>query len=205
MFRSDSSQIVQKLSSLLESRDIRHSQRPQLWSQPSALLYEFTWCRREQEEGRWCGLGSSSRLCSRDGKICCCGDTLSTIFLLACFCALLPAFRFSFFFSFLIFFLHPGMFIFFVSLRLCSSHLLLSASTCFIRSSTCSFCLFVSFVPYPISKFFCFLFVLFFFFVALISRVAFFLWCSRTRYASTRFAYLDSLAFGFSRSQSVTT
>ena len=36
----------------------------------------------------------------------------------------------SFFFSF-IFFLHPGMFIF-VSLRLCSSHLLLSASTYFI-------------------------------------------------------------------------
>ena len=62
-------------------------------------------------------------------KKCCYGDAVSTIFLLACFCALLPTFRFSFFF--LIFFLHPGMFIF-VSLRLCSSHLLLSASTYFI-------------------------------------------------------------------------
>ena len=73
---------------------------------------------------------SPSRLCSRDGKICCYGDALSTIFLLACFCTLLPTFRFSFFFSFLIFFpLHPGMSIFLVSLRLCSSHLLLSAST----------------------------------------------------------------------------
>ena len=73
---------------------------------------------------------SPSRLCSRDGKICCYEDALSTIFLLACFRALLPTFRFSFFFLFLIFFpCNPGMFIFFVSLRLCSSHLLLSAST----------------------------------------------------------------------------
>ena len=47
---------------------------------------------------------SSSRLCSRDGKICCYGDAMSTIFLLACFCALLPTFRFSFFFSFFSFF-----------------------------------------------------------------------------------------------------
>ena len=36
------------------------------------------------------------------------------------------------------------------------------------------------------------------FLVALISRVAFSLLCSRTRYASTWFAYVDSLAFGFS-------
>ena len=43
---------------------------------------------------------SPSRLCSRVGKICFYGDALSTIFLLACFCALLPTFRFSFFFSF---------------------------------------------------------------------------------------------------------
>ena len=49
---------------------------------------------------------SLSRLCGRDGKIRCYGDALSTIFLLARFCALLPTFRFSFFisFSFLIFF-----------------------------------------------------------------------------------------------------
>ena len=39
---------------------------------------------------------SPSRLCSTDGKICCYGDALSTIFFLACFCALLPNFRFRF-------------------------------------------------------------------------------------------------------------
>jgi len=116
---------------------------------------------------------SPSRLCSRDGKICCYGDALSTIFLLACFCALLPTFRFSFL-SFRIFFLHPGMFIFFVSLRLCSSHLLLSASTYFIVRvlSACVICT----LPH--------LGILLFFysssiyiFVALISRVAFFCRC----------------------------
>ena len=47
---------------------------------------------------------SPSRLCSRDGKICCYGDALSTFFLLACVSALLPTFRFSFFFSFFSFF-----------------------------------------------------------------------------------------------------
>ena len=61
--------------------------------------------------------------------ICVYGNALSTIFLLAFGpCFLLFVFRFSFL-TFLIFFLHPGMVIFFVSLRLCSSHLLLSAST----------------------------------------------------------------------------
>ena len=45
-------------------------------------------------------------------------------------CALLPTFRF-YFLSFLIFILHPSIFIFFVSLRPCSTHLLLSASTYF--------------------------------------------------------------------------
>ena len=80
-----------------------------------------------------CVLRSASRLCSRDGKICCYGAALSTIFFLACFSAFLPTFRFSFFvFLFSYFFsLHPGMFIFFVSRRLCSSHLPLSASTYF--------------------------------------------------------------------------
>ena len=54
------------------------------------------------------------------------------------------------------------------------------------------FLLLVSFVPYPISEFFVFVHLLrsSIFFVALISRVAFFLLCSRTRW----FAYLDSLA-----------
>ena len=81
-----------------------------------------------------CVTRSPSRLCSRDGKICCYGDALSTIFLLAFFCALFPTFRFFvfLFFFFLFFPLHPGMFIFFVSLRLFSSHLLLSASAYFI-------------------------------------------------------------------------
>ena len=51
---------------------------------------------------------------------------------LACFCALLPTFRFLFSFFSYFFSRHPGMFMFFVSLRLCSSHLLLSASTYFI-------------------------------------------------------------------------
>ena len=63
------------------------------------------------------------------------------------------------------------------------------------------FLLVVSLVPYPISEFFCFSFVQFFF-VALIPRVAFFLLlCSRTRYASTWFAFLESLPFGFSLSR----
>ena len=101
----------------------------------------------------------------------------------SCLLAFVPCFLlFVFRFSFLIFFLHTGMFIFFVSLRLCSSHLLLSASTYFIPSRN-SLVFFIR----PA-----------FFFVGLISRVAFLLLCYRTRYASTWFAYLDSLAFGFS-------
>ena len=84
---------------------------------------------------------SPSRLCSRDGKIVFMEtDALSTIFLLACLLLCL-AFYFSFFFSFLIFSLHTGMFIF-VSLRLSSSHLLLSASTYFMVRvlSACVIC-----------------------------------------------------------------
>ena len=73
-----------------------------------------------------CVARSSSWFCSRDGKICCYGDALSTILLLACFCALLPTFRFSFLFSFHTFF--PG-----IPVCLSSSHhLLLSACTYFI-------------------------------------------------------------------------
>ena len=129
---------------------------------------------------------SPSWLCSRDGKICCYGNALSTIFLLACFfCALLPTFGFWFLavLSFLIFSLHPGMFIFFVSLRLCSSHLLLSGSTYFIfivrvRSA----CRVICTLPHlGILSFF----IRLVFFVALTFRVAFFSLCSRTRYAST--------------------
>ena len=72
--------------------------------------------------------------------------------LLAFFRALLPTFGFSFSFLSYFFSLHPGVFIFFVSLRLCSSHLLLSASTNFIVR-VLSACI-VSFVPYPVSEFF---------------------------------------------------
>ena len=79
------------------------------------------------------------------------------------------------------FFLHPGTFIFFVSLRLCSSHLLLSASTYFIVR-VLSACVICTLPHLGIVSFFV---RLAFFFVALISRVAFFLLCSRTRYAST--------------------
>ena len=121
---------------------------------------------------------SPSRLCSRDGsrdgKICCYGNATSTIFLLALVpCFLLSVFRFSFL-SFPLLSLHPGMFIFLVSLRLCSIHLLLSASTDFIPGSTCSCCLCHL---YPTLSRNCFVFLRFVFFVALISRVAFF--CAR--------------------------
>ena len=86
---------------------------------------------------------SPPRLCSRDEKISCYGDAMSTIFLLDCFFLCLASY-FSFFvflfLLFLFFFLHPGMFTLFVSLRLCSSHLRLSASTYYFYN-TCSFCL----------------------------------------------------------------
>ena len=85
---------------------------------------------------------SPSWFCSRDGNICCYGNALSTIFILAFVpCFLLFIFRFSFL-SFRIFLLHPDIFIFFMSLRLCSSHLLLSASTYIIVRvrSACVIC-----------------------------------------------------------------
>ena len=74
---------------------------------------------------------SPARLRSRDGNFCYYGDALSTIFLLFC-CALLPTFS-----HFLL--RCPGMFIFFVFLRLCSSrHLsLLSPSThSYVKTTT---------------------------------------------------------------------
>ena len=58
--------------------------------------------RKKMADG---GARSPSRLCSRDGKICCYGDALRTNFLpafVACF--LLFVLRFAFFFYFLIFF-----------------------------------------------------------------------------------------------------
>ena len=84
---------------------------------------------------------SPSRLCSIDGKICCYGDALSTIFLLLRLASYFSFFAFLFILSF---FVRPGMLISFVSLRLCSRHLLLSASTYSERvfdSTMCTFCL----------------------------------------------------------------
>ena len=127
-----------------------------------------------------CVARSPSRLCSRDGKICCYGDALNMIFLLAfVLCFLLFVFHISFLY-FLIFSLHSGSFIFFLSL-LCSSHLLLSASTYFIVRVlfACVIC------TLPHVGVLLFFILLVFFLVALISRVASFLLCSRTRYAST--------------------
>ena len=69
------------------------------------------------------------------------------------------------------FFLHSGMFSFFVSLRLCSSHLVLTASTYFIVrviSACCVIC------TLPQLRILLFFIRFFFFFLAFISRVAFF-------------------------------
>ena len=133
-----------------------------------------------------CVARSPSRLCSRDGKICCYGDALSTISCLLAFvpCFLVLVFRCSFL-SFLTFSLHPGMFIFFVSLGLCSSHLLLSASTYFIVRvfSACVICIL------PHLGIIMFFIRLLFFRSSYFSGGVFFLLCSLTRCASTRFAY----------------
>ena len=133
---------------------------------------------------------SPSRLCSWDGKVCCYGDALSmsTIFLLA----FVPCFLLFVFVSFSYFFLHPGMFIF-VSLCLCGSHLLLSASTYFIVRvlSARVIC------TLPHLGILLFFIRLVFFRSSCFSGGVFLLY-SRTRYASTWFAYLDSWAtFGF--------
>ena len=94
--------------------------------------------------------GSQFRLCSRDGKICCYGDALSTIFLLTCPCALLPTFLFSF------------LFLFFSCIPVCLSSSCLfvcSAAICYsqqVRILWYVFFLLVSFVPKPMSELFCF-------------------------------------------------
>ena len=125
---------------------------------------------------------SPSRLCSRDGKICCYGDALSTIYCLLAFvpCFLFFLSRFSLL-PFLIFFLHLGMFIF-VSLLMCSRHLLLSASTYFIlrvlSACLCHLC------PTPFRNSFVFYSFSVFFRSSYFSGGVFLL-CSRTRYAST--------------------
>ena len=67
------------------------------------------------------------------------------------------------------------MFIFFVSLRLCSSHLLLSASTYYIVRVLSACCVICTLPHLGILFFNSFSF---FFFVALNSRVAFFFYCA---------------------------
>ena len=122
---------------------------------------------------------SASRLCDRDGKTCCSGDALSTIFLFAFICALLPTFRFSCLFSY---FFPASRYVY---LRVTSSVQQQSGTLSkYVFYSTCSFCS-CHLYPTPSRNYFVFYSFSSFFFVALISRVAFFLLCSRTRYAST--------------------
>ena len=145
---------------------------------------------------------SPSRLCRRDGKICCYGGAFSTIFLLACFCALLPTFRFSFLFSFFSYCSPASRCVYLLCVP--SSVQQPSATLSkYVFHSTCPFCL-CHLYPTP-SRNYLFFIRLVLFFVALTSRVTFFLLCSRTWYARTWSAYLESLAFGFSVSLSVTT
>ena len=99
---------------------------------------------------------SPSRLCSRDGKICCYGDALSTIFLLLCLAS-------YFAFSFLSF------------LTISCTPVCLSSSCPFVCTAAIYysqqvrilwyvfFLLVVSFVPYLISELFCVLLFLVFF------------------------------------------
>ena len=112
--------------------------------------------------------------------------------MLLCLASCFLYFVFLFFRFFYLFFLHQFMFIFFVSLRLCSRHMLLSASTYFIvrvLSACVSFTL-------PHLGILLFSYSCRIFLVAPFCLVAFLL-CSRTRYTSTWFVYVDSLAFGF--------
>ena len=135
-----------------------------------------------------------------------CGVAMETPWVrFACLLAFVPCFLiFVFrFCSFLYYYFSciPVCFIF-VSLRLCSSNLLLSESTYFIVR-VLSACVICTLPHLGILEFFYSSSI--FFFVALISRVSFFLLCSRTRYVRTWFAYLDSLAFSFSLSHCLTT
>ena len=120
---------------------------------------------------------SSSRLCSRDGKICCYGDAMSTIFLLASFFgSLLPTFRFSFFFSYFCYFFPPSRYVYLLGVP--SSVQPSATLSKYVFCSTCSFCL-CHLYPTP-SRDFLFLFFsiysvyIYIYIVALISRVAFF-------------------------------
>ena len=107
---------------------------------------------------------SPARLCSRRGKICY-HKRLEYDFLTLCL-----AYCFSYFLM-----PYPGMFIFFVFLRLCSSNHLLRQLMCSQQVPFLQYVLFslLSFASYPISGFLCF-YSFSNFFVVLFSRVAFF-------------------------------
>ena len=114
---------------------------------------------------------SPSRLCSRDGKTCCYGDALSMIFLLAFVpCFLLFVFRFSFL---SLFFFRASRYVYLLRVPLCSSHLLLPASTYFIVR-VLSACVICTLPHLGILLFFYSSTCSIFFFVALICRLAFF-------------------------------
>ena len=90
---------------------------------------------------------SPSRLCGRVGKICCYGDALSTICVLACFRAMLPTFRFSFLFSF---FSSTGIPRYVYLLRVPSSVQQLPATLGkYVFDGTCSFGLLCRLDPTP--------------------------------------------------------
>ena len=119
---------------------------------------------------------SPSRICSRDGKICCDRDAMSTNFLLACFSALLPTFCFPFFSFFLFLHFFPASRCVYL-LRVPSAVQQPSATlTKYVFYSTCSFCL-CHLYPNPSRNSFFFYLCFYsssFIFVALISRVSFF-------------------------------
>ena len=101
---------------------------------------------------------------------------------LACFCDLLPTFRFSFFFSFFSFFFPASRY---VCLRVPSSVQQPSATLRkYVFYSTCSFCL-GHLCPTPYRKAFIFYSSSFVFFRSSYFSGGVFLLCSRTRYAST--------------------
>ena len=103
---------------------------------------------------------SPSRLCSRDGKICCYGDALSTIFFLVfVHCFLLFVFRFSFLF---LFFFLASRYVYLVRVPSSVQQPFATLSKYVFYTPQYVFFLLVSFVPHPISELFGFLFVYYF-------------------------------------------
>ena len=141
--------------------------------------------------------GPVSARCSRDGKICCYRDAFEYDFL--AWLLLCLASYFSFFFSFFSYFFPPCRYVLSSSCPfVCATAICYSPQVCIY--STCYFCLCHLYPTHLGILLFFYSFSIFF--VALISHPVcgvFVLLCSRTRYASTWFAYFDSTAtFGFS-------